>query len=308
MRLSILSLLIIAGRAAAEEPPTTAIVFAPQGKSLVATSQLGWREYSWPELKLQRTKKTTAANLHCLAFSADGKRLAVGGGHPAEEGIVEVFSWPAGESLATFNDHADSVRDVVWKSGAQLLTASIDHDIRLWDVTERRASRTFQGHSRSVSSLCLLNDGKILVSAGDDQSVRVWDAETGKVIRTLSQHTKPIHAMAVRPATEGLPMIATAAGDRTVRLWQPTIGRMVRYARLASEPLDIVWTNDGTAIIAACIDGRIRVVNADEVKVTQTLPAIEGWAYTVAVPPGDERSVVVGGSNGALRRVELKTK
>ena len=78
--------------AAAAEPPGTSVVFAPGGRSVVAASQAGVQIYRWPDVKRQRTINTAAANLHSLAFSTDGKRLAVGGGHPAEEGVVEIFS------------------------------------------------------------------------------------------------------------------------------------------------------------------------------------------------------------------------
>jgi WD40 repeat protein len=81
-----------------------------------------------------------------------------------------------------------------------------------------------------------LNDKKTLVSAAIDQSLRVLDAESGELDRSLDQHTGPVHALALRPAHKGLPMLASAAGDRSVRIWQPTIGRMIRYARLESAP------------------------------------------------------------------------
>ena len=135
-----------------------------------------------------------------------------------------------------------------------------------------------EGHSRSIRALCLLEDNTTLLSAGTDQSVRVWDLKSGKLIRSMNQHIKPIHALAMRPGVDGLPMIASTAGDRTIRFWQPTVGRMVRYVRLDAEPLDIAWLSDGSRIVASCVDGRIRVVDPDEVKVTKTIQSIDGWA------------------------------
>ena len=98
-------------------------------------------------------------------------------------------------------------------------------------------------------------------------------------------------------------MVASAAGDRTIRFWQPTIGRMVRYVRLESEPLNIAWTSDGSRIRGRrvwMVD--VRVIDSDEVKVTQTIQAIDGWAYSVAVHPTDG-SIAVAGSHGKLCRV-----
>ena len=288
----------------ASEPPITALAFTPDGKSVAAVSQVGVQVFSWPDLRHQRTIEASSANLHCVAFSPNGKLLAVGGGNPSEEGIVEVFSWPAGKTIATISEHEDSVTSICWLDAMQFFSASLDRLIHLCDLEKGDSLRGYEGHSRGVSGLSLLKDQATLVSVGDDQSVRVWNSSTGELIRSLSQHIKPIHAVALRPAAEGLPMVASAAGDRTIRFWQPTIGRMVRYVRLEAEPLNIAWTNNGARILAACVDGHVRAIDPVEVTVTQDLPAIDGWAYAIAVHPSDS-SVAVGGTNGRIRRIEL---
>ena len=287
--------------AAATDPPITATAFAPDGRSVVAVSQTGLHVLGWPELKRQRTIKAAAANLHAAAFSADGKLLAVAGGDPAEQGTVQVFSWPDGKVVAEFGQHTDSILSVRWLGNDQLLTASIDRDVKRWSLKGPKAPlQTYKGHSRAVAALQVVSDG-VFVSAGDDQSIRVWDLETSKVIRSLNQHTKPIRTTALRPTKEGLPMLASAGSDRTIRFWQPTIGRMVRYVRLERAPLQIAWL-DESRVVAACVDGHVRVIDADEVKVVQDLPTINGWAYAVSVHPSDG-SLVVAGTDGQIRRV-----
>ena len=312
----------VASFASAAEPPITAVVFSPDGEVVIAASQSGLQIYRWPSLQRERSVECEAANLHCVAFSPDGEHLAVGGGNPSEDGSVEVFSWPMCRHESSLIEHADSVQSVAWQSSTSLLSAGIDHEIKLSAVdfgrsessggiaqtsprpAARKNSHTFRGHSRSVSALCLLNDRQTFVSAGVDQSLRVWDAQTGQLIRRLNQHTGVVHDLALRPDDEGLPMVASAAGDRTIRFWQPTIGRMVRYIRLDVESLSIAWLNVDT-LIAGCVDGRLRIIDANNVKVTGNHPALDGWAYAVAVHPSDG-SVVVAGTSGQLRRIELR--
>lgn len=295
----------LANIVSATKPPITAVAFTPNGESLVAVSQDGLHEYSWPELTHKNTVEVSTSNLHCVAFSPNGQHLAVGGGYPSEEGVVKIFSWPEREVVATFDDHYDSVRSIAWRNDTRLLTASIDREIKLWDLeSQAKAILTYKGHSRSVNAICMLSDGKSLVSAGVDHSLRVWDIESAKLLQSLNQHTKPVHDLAWRPSEETLPMVASAAGDRTIRFWQPTIGRMVRFVRLESEPLNIAWTNHGDRILAACMDGHVRVIDPIEVKVVQDLPAIDGWAYAIVVHPND-RSAAVGGTDGQIRRIKL---
>ena len=298
------SVLITSLSVVANEPPITALAFTPEAKQVVAVSQSGIHVYSWPELDHKRAIRTSALNLHCLAFSPNEKYLAVGGGAPSEEGVVEVFSWPEGEPVTRFDSHKDSVRSVIWQDNGRLLTASIDREIKLWHLEkETNSILTLKGHSRSVDAICLIGNGQTLVSTGADQSLRVWDMESGTLIRSMNQHTKPVNALELRPIRDGLPMVASAARDRTIRFWQPTIGRMVRYIRLDSEPLNIAWTNDGDRVLATCVDGRVRIIDPVEVTVTQDLPAINGWAYALAMHPHD-RSAAIGGINGQIWRIE----
>jgi len=296
---------LLVNRAGAAEPPITSVAFAPDGKTVVACSQVGLQVYSWPELKRQQTIKATAVNLHDVAFSPAGDRLAVGGGTPSEDGSVEIFSWPAGKSLAVLDGHDNSVMGLAWLSESLLAAASLDHSVILWNTTTGSPGRRLEGHSRGVSSLCFLKKQNILVSTGIDRSLRVWKPGTGELIRSLSIHTRRVHNLALRPGVEGLPMVASVSDDRTVRLWQPTIGRMVRFARLESRPLDAEWLPDGSRVVVACTDGHLRVVDPVTVKVTRDIAALDGWAYSVAVHPTDG-SVLVGGQDGQLRRQVLR--
>ena len=286
-----------------QEPPITDIAFSLDGRSLVGCSQKGLQVFSWPELRLQKTVEVSCTNLHCLVFSPDGNQLAVGGGNPSEEGIVEIFSWPECKSQMKLSGHDDSVLSIAWRGNTNLVSASLDRLLNQWDLETQQTVKTYQGHSRGVSSACILKNGA-MVTAGHDQSVRVWDAESGELIRSLNQHAKPVNSMAICPSSAGKPMIATAAGDRTIRFWQPTIGRIMRYIRLESEPLDIAWVSE-SQMVASCVDGQARVVDTVNVKVLQSIPVIKGWAYAVAVHPIDS-TIAIAGSDGQLHRVRLQ--
>ena len=283
-------------------PPITALAFSHDGKSVVACSQAGVHVYDFPALNLQRMITVEARNIHDLAFSPDGDQLAVGGGNPATEGTIEIFSWPEGKSLRILREHRDTVTAVAWRDALSLASASLDRDIMLWDLRTGTAVQRLKGHSRGVSSLCFLKDKETLVSTGVDQSVRVWDLTSGTLMRNMNNHTLPAHDLALRPNGTGLPMVASVSDDRTVRFWQPTIGRMVKFARLAEAPMNVAWLNNGARIVAACADGAIRLVDPDSVEVTGEIPALDGWAYSLAVHPRDG-SVVIGGPNAQVKRI-----
>lgn len=288
----------------AADPPITCVRFAPDGRSIVACSQAGISVYAWPELNERTQFQSSILNLHDLAFSPDGDRLAVAGGTPTDEGTVEILSWPDGRTIQKLDGHLDSVMAVCWIDATTIASAGMDHDVFLWNARTGQRLSKLRGHSRGVTALASLGGHGILVSAGIDQSLRVWESETGRLVRSLAIHVHPVSSLAVRPSDGGLPMIASASDDATVRFWQPTIGRMVRFARLPSRPREIQWLADGTMVVACCDDGHAYLVDPDTVDVTDVGAAGSDWAYTIAVHPTDSVAVV-GAADGKLTRMKL---
>ena len=203
--------------ATAAEPPITSIAFTPDGKSVVACSQSGLQQFSWPDLLQQKKIEVQAHNAHEVRFSPAGDRLAIGGGTPGDEGTVEILSWPAAQRLHVLVGHSDSVMSLRWLSAATLASAGLDHDVVLWNTKTGARVKRLKGHSRGVTCLSTLSDQATLVSAGIDNSLRVWKSDSGDLIHSLNIHTKPVHALASRPSDRPLPMVASASEDRTVR-------------------------------------------------------------------------------------------
>ncbi|MCP4173013.1 MAG: WD40 repeat domain-containing protein [Fuerstiella sp.] len=303
--------------ALAMEPSITALAFDPGGHSVVVASQAGLKIVEWPTLKPLRTFDTTLAHIHDVAFSPDGRFLAVGGGRPAESGRCEILRWPSGEQVAASEGHDNVVYSVAWRGDGQFYaTTSLDRTGRIVPFrvstgqTPDLAGIRLEGHSRAVLAACFLPTDGQLLTAGADNSIRVWNTDTKppKIVRALDNHSEPVHDLAVRPQEQGvLPMVASVGADMTVRLWQPTIGRLVRFARLGTvAPLAVEWAAGGQMIAVACDDGHVRLIDPDTTEIVEDIPAVEGWAYALAVHP-DGRQAVVGGENAALRRIELST-
>ncbi len=292
-------------------PPITSLAFSPDGKTALAASEGQIATYAWPSLERLGSSKVKFDKVTDLRFSAAGERLLTIGGAPGEFGGFQIIDWPRAEQALSGNASQrhevspDAIFAAVWIDKQRVALACAEGTVLIVS-TDGEIAHTLNGHSRHVLSVAALAGGKILVSGGADASVRVWDIESGKLLRTLGNHTSAVRALAVRPTGEGLPMIASAGADKTVRLWQPTIGRMVRFARLKSPPLSIAWSLDGKRLLASCEDGRLRVINPDTVAILQDEPAINGWAFAVAVSP-DGRSCVVAGEGGKLTRIALNS-
>jgi WD40 repeat protein len=287
------------------QPPITAVAFPPDGKTVLVGSQLGVTVLSWPGLEPQPEPQVSIATVNDIAFSPNGKQVALAGGDPAEDGQIEIIDWPVGAVATKLVGHEDSVMSVVWIDDQRVASASLDQRVIVWNANLGEQTQVLLGHSRGVSGLASIAGAEVLVSGSRDESLRVWDLTTGQLKNSLTIHTQPIHRLAVRPNQAGLVMVASASDDRTVRLWQPTLGRMVRFARLAAKPLDICWLADGSRLVAGCDNGMLYVIDPETIQITDTRHVmVDGWIYSVNAHPSDG-SVLVGGSQGKIVKVDL---
>ena len=65
--------------------------------------------------------------------------------------------------------------NAVQLKGNNVVSASGDALIKMWDVHTGECIREFAGHGRGLA--CVQFDGKRIVSGSNDRTVKVWDAE-----------------------------------------------------------------------------------------------------------------------------------
>ena len=246
------------------------VAFAPDGSRVVAASQAGVQIYSWPALQPAERIATKLEQVHDVSFAPGGKLLAIAGGSPGERGAVEIWEWPAATLKLTLPAGDDVVYRAAWNvHGTALALACADKVVRLQSIDGAAPTKCLV-HSAAVLSTAWLSADDRVLSAGVDQSIRLLSPKSGEVIRTFDNHTAAVRDLAIRPGThEGPPLVASAGADRTVRFWQPTIGRLVRFAKLPVAPTAVCWTPNGSHVLAACEDGRLRAIDPVTVGVTE---------------------------------------
>ena len=287
-------------------PHLTSIAFSPDGNQVLAGSQAGVVLHDADSGAVTGKLESELENVHDLRFSPSGDLLAVGGGIPGESGQVELFDWPSGDLKKRLETNADLVYRVAFTvDGAQCLSGAADEVCAVYDIESDRITKRYTDHSRDVLAVVTLPDGQAAVTASRDETLRVWDLRSGESVRTLHNHSRDVHALALQPSRGGLPLLASASADLTVRFWQPTIGRMVRFARLPAQPLDIAWFDHGNQLIAACSDGKARVIDPVTVQVVNTIDVSRQSLFAVDSHPTRDRQVAIAGTRGLMRLLEV---
>ena len=163
-----------------------------------------------------RTLRDTAER---LVVSPDRRWLAAG---DAEFGTVQFWDLTTGAVRQSLR-HSGGISDLVFTpDSTQLVTASADHSLKLWNV-EQGAELQIAGHA--VGPIALSPDGKTLVFASDDGSLRLRDVVTGKSSRTLEDAAQVVRRLAYSPNGRHIACIGDWGFFQfTLRLWDASSG------------------------------------------------------------------------------------
>lgn len=84
-------------------------------------------------------------------------------------------------------------------------------------------SRTFKGHSASISDLDVNLDGSLLLSASDDKSLIIWDVQSGLIKYQLKGHLKSVSKGKFISDSR----VASISKDNTVKVWDIQTGKVL---------------------------------------------------------------------------------
>lgn len=229
-----------------------------------------------------------------VTVSPDGSKLAAAAGTRVY--VVDVARNSVIHALA---GHSDEVRDVAFSpDGLQLLSASNDHTIRLWDVRSGHSLAKFHQHTAGVNGVVWLPSGQEFLSAGADKAIFIWDVTTGHRRCKIRNHTGDVKGIA--RSADGRTALS-ASWDHTLRLWnlqtgteQQRMGGGLSYFNCAA------LSSDGQLALGAGSDNIIHLYLTETGKEQRAFEGHSKPVMSVAFSP-DGRKVLSSGDDGDVR-------
>jgi WD40 repeat protein/serine/threonine protein kinase len=204
-------------------------------------------------------RPTTNASTRAV-FSADGKRLAIGGIREVcvldvdHQGKPHSFSISDEDSAQPF----DTVMSLAFSADGQKLMAGFFYGlVKVWDLSGRTAEVTLKGHDYQVRGLALLSDGRTLVSVS--REVRFWDLNSRQQIASLRPRPTLFHGASLSPDGRRL---AVGGGDGLITIWDLASQQEVATLRGHDQSLhSFSFLSDGNTLVSIGLD-RLRVWRA----------------------------------------------
>ncbi|MBN8418434.1 MAG: hypothetical protein J0L73_05925 [Verrucomicrobia bacterium] len=204
-----------------------------------------------------------------LAFSPDGKTLAIGSGEPSRSGDITLWDVATGKLTTNYAErHLDSIFALDFSPDGKLLASGgADKAVRITDLSTGKVVKVFEGHTHHVLGLSWRADGRVLASSGADNVVKVWDWTTGDRRKSVDGWDKEVTGIHYLGAAD---QIATSAGDTKLRLITSDGGEVKKLTGSTGFLQSLATTKSGDVVLGGDQDGFVRawdVATAKEIAV-----------------------------------------
>jgi WD40 repeat protein len=170
--------------------------------------------YLWP---------TQSDRYDVLSSSQQANSIAVDPGNPLKFAVANsngTVIWTLNTDLRLVQRRSvDSNPDNDVKfnpDGREVVIASSDGKVRIYDITSFRETMTFDADENDAMGAVFSPDETLIAAGYASGTVRVWDVATGLPLTTLTGNAAPVER--VRFGASGSEVI-TAGDDGTIRVW-----------------------------------------------------------------------------------------
>lgn len=229
-----------------------------------------------------------------VAFSPDGKRLAIGESQRAmtngnNEYLLKLYDLGAERELHSFRvPSGPNFNLMAFSPDSQRIVMNApDYTAALWDLHSGRQVTVFKGHSAPLSVVAFSPDGRELVTADMAGVVKLWNTETGQERLTLKKQSSWVRWCAFSPNGRWL---TTADESQSVKLWDANTGRELPPVTSNEDTLTAAaFFPDGHRFLTAAKDGSLQIWDLGTRRKLVVLNGHSGYTQAITFSPDGKK-------------------
>lgn len=261
-----------------------ALAWSPDGHWLASGSFRRLVLWDMESFKVERERTNGLTGpITAIKFSPDGGRLALADGVIGQSGYVRILDTAENKVILSWRAHGDTIFDLDFsRDGTELVTASGDKLIKVWELSSKKELARLEGHSTQVLGVAFNTNATQVVSGGADKEIKVWDVKTREKIISLGSHSARVTAIAW-PGEGKVIVAATDGGDVSTYTnlkahtgEQSSGGGDEKKIGDANEAvLSLATTPDAKTIFAGSHDGIVHVWNSERKLLAKLVPEMD---------------------------------
>lgn len=162
------------------------------------------------------------------------------------------------ENLSVMSGHTGAVLELHFTSdGNNLVTASTDQTLGLWDLCTGQRIKKYKSHSTFINSVQVARRGpQLLVSGSDDTTIKLWDIRKKQPVTTYNSGFQ-VTAVEFCDTAE---QIFTGGIDNDIKVWDVRSNEVLYTLKGHTDTVTgISLSPDGSYLLSNAMDNSLRI-------------------------------------------------
>jgi WD40 repeat protein len=135
------------------------------------------------------------------------------------KGNIAILQISNGEVLlrkCVSDDFRYKLNNVTISPCGRFFLTSLDNTVQLWNLSDLRFIRSFNGYTSHVTSIDISPDSSFALSGGSDGKIELWEVSSGKCLQTIEGHRGEVNSIKFLSCPG---YFISLGSDRALRLW-----------------------------------------------------------------------------------------